>query len=488
LRAAVQESNALAGADQVGLPAGVHELSLPGARESSAATGDLDIRDDLTIAGVNAYLTAIDGNAIDRVIDHAPSGPSHTLTLRDLTLTGGNVSGRGGGLRYRRPVHAERIIVTRNHADAGGGIAAADGGQPALTMTASIVSLNSAGDGGGIDLGRSLVAEVDLSIILANSAVTHGGGVNLVAPLGDVPMRLSRLTIYGNNVTGGTKPRGGGIHAAAGLDLRQSHVGHNLVGAWGAAAPDASGLGGGLFVGTGGGAVTNVTIEGNLAADAGAIGTQGDLDITHATIARNASTWRGALRQLDGGVAYLANTVVGENEPANCFGHPPPFVLFGNVETSAGVPPAANSCQLGENTFLSVLAPLGYYGGPTRTMPPKPDLSWLVDNGSDAGVDVDQRGVARPQLAAPDVGAVELAARRLSRLYTGGSTAKPHSCDLDRNGRVDFADLDRLIASFRVSGGRYRGNAHQRLRQCVAGCTHAGCHAVALIRRPAPRG
>ena len=59
--------------------------------------------------------------------------------------------GRGGGLRYRREVHAERIIVTRNTAGAGGGLAAADGGQPSLDLSTSIVSLNSATYGGGID-------------------------------------------------------------------------------------------------------------------------------------------------------------------------------------------------------------------------------------------------------------------------------------------------------------------------------------------------
>ena len=117
-------------------------------------------------------------------------------------------------------------------------------------------------------------------------------------------------------------------------------------------------------------------------------------------------------------------------------------------------------------------------------MPPKPDLGWLIDAGYDAGVAFDQRGVARPQLLAPDVGAVELEGRRLEPRYTGGFTANAHGCDLDRNGRVDFADLDRVIASFRVAGGSYRGTAPERLRQCVASCTHAGCSAVAVIRKP----
>ncbi len=43
LRAAVQESNALAGADIIVLPAGTYTLSITGNAEHAAATGDLDL-------------------------------------------------------------------------------------------------------------------------------------------------------------------------------------------------------------------------------------------------------------------------------------------------------------------------------------------------------------------------------------------------------------------------------------------------------------
>ena len=52
---------------------------------------------------------------------------------------------------------------------------------------------------------------------------------------------------------------------------------------------------------------------------------------------------------------------------------------------------------------------------------------------------------------------------------------------------IDFADLDRLIATFPVAGGRFRGDADRRLKDCVASCTHAGCPAVALIPQPRQR-
>lgn len=54
LRAAIQEANALAGDDTITLPAGTYTLTIAGAHEYNAATGDLDIRENLTITGAGA--------------------------------------------------------------------------------------------------------------------------------------------------------------------------------------------------------------------------------------------------------------------------------------------------------------------------------------------------------------------------------------------------------------------------------------------------
>ena len=72
LRAAVQEANALAGPDVIIIPVGWHiVLSRPGRDEDNAATGDLDILEDVTIGsflppGPEAWPT-VDGGGIDRV-------------------------------------------------------------------------------------------------------------------------------------------------------------------------------------------------------------------------------------------------------------------------------------------------------------------------------------------------------------------------------------------------------------------------------------
>src|SRR5262245_14834688 len=67
LRAAIQETNALPGADKIILLAGRFGLTIRGTDEDAAATGDLDITDDVVISGVGEDTTLISGNRIDRV-------------------------------------------------------------------------------------------------------------------------------------------------------------------------------------------------------------------------------------------------------------------------------------------------------------------------------------------------------------------------------------------------------------------------------------
>src|SRR6516225_4912533 len=68
LRSAIMAANAKPNADTIILPAGTFKLTLAGAGEDNYATGDLDIKGNLTIKGKNAASTIIDGNKLDRVI------------------------------------------------------------------------------------------------------------------------------------------------------------------------------------------------------------------------------------------------------------------------------------------------------------------------------------------------------------------------------------------------------------------------------------
>ena len=77
---AVDACTAGAGADTINLPAGIYTLTVLGAGENAAATGDLDITGDLTISGAGAGTTIVDGNATDRVFD-TPVSPPTTVSI-----------------------------------------------------------------------------------------------------------------------------------------------------------------------------------------------------------------------------------------------------------------------------------------------------------------------------------------------------------------------------------------------------------------------
>jgi hypothetical protein len=89
LRAAVQEANATAGPDTITVPGGLIELSLQGPADHTAASGDLEIGDDLVISGAGLDETIIDASQIDTVF-HVESGVSLTLDHLTLQVSTGN--------------------------------------------------------------------------------------------------------------------------------------------------------------------------------------------------------------------------------------------------------------------------------------------------------------------------------------------------------------------------------------------------------------
>ncbi len=177
LRAAIEEANALAGADQIALPA----LPAPSAYLLTSAV-QLTITDDLTITGGGASATIIDGNKAVRP-------ESGVLAIADATVNISGVSIRNGG----------------RASGSGGGISNSDG---ALTLTNSTVSGNSARLGGGI---RALGGNLTLinSTVSSNSASDRGGGMFHNS---GVTVALINSTVSGNSASFD----GGGIYAASG--------------------------------------------------------------------------------------------------------------------------------------------------------------------------------------------------------------------------------------------------------------------------------
>jgi CSLREA domain-containing protein len=192
LRAAVQEANALDGPDSIMLQSGTYLLTLTGTGEDAAATGDLDVTDDLTITGPDDGRAVIDGNHLDRAFDvFAPA----QLTISQIMIQDGTAAGAAGG-------------AIRNRG--------------ALTLTACTLARNTAGDGGGIaniDLGMAQLTNVTIS---SNGATAGGGGI---ANLNAGTLTLTNATISDNSAVAG-----GGIDNIGTAQLKNTIVARNTPG------------------------------------------------------------------------------------------------------------------------------------------------------------------------------------------------------------------------------------------------------------------
>jgi len=208
LRAAVQEANALAGADQITLGPGVYMLS-GAAGEDLAASGDLDITGDLTLIGAAAASTVIDGGGLDRVLDIDPSGAGISVSLSNLSVRNGNVAGEaGGGIRNRGTLTLDRVSISGNVSGINGGGLLNLG---VVTLTNTTVDGNSAGSGGGIYNGGGTLT-LSSSTLSGNGADAAGGDGGGLYNAGTAAAALTNVTFSGN----GAVDMGGGVFVAGG--------------------------------------------------------------------------------------------------------------------------------------------------------------------------------------------------------------------------------------------------------------------------------
>jgi predicted outer membrane repeat protein len=210
LREAVLDANATAGKDAILLPAGHFRLTIPGPSEDAGATGDLDLLDDVTIAGTGARLTSIDAQGVDRVVDVRPG---ITAEVHDVTITGGESAGDGGGVENRALLTLVRDAILDNQAIGFGGGIYSTGN---LVVSSSTVARNQGiGGGGGIYVGGS--ATIESSTISGNAAGgpgwdAYGGGIDSVPASVD----LKSSTLAGNQAFNADLA-GGGIRSDAAL-------------------------------------------------------------------------------------------------------------------------------------------------------------------------------------------------------------------------------------------------------------------------------
>ncbi|MCH8301462.1 MAG: hypothetical protein IH912_01810, partial [Proteobacteria bacterium] len=180
LRACIIWSNANSGTDTITVPAGTYTLTIAGTGEDAAATGDLDITDDVIINGNAAAATIIDGNSLDRVFDILGA----SVTMTNLTIQGGNVTADGAGILLDATAS-----LTMTHATVSGNTTTASGGgistvEGSVDLTNVTISGNTADRGGGMDCsGPCTLTNVTVT---NNTAPTNGDGVRQRTGFGSI--------------------------------------------------------------------------------------------------------------------------------------------------------------------------------------------------------------------------------------------------------------------------------------------------------------
>ena|GEM_PF-780406 len=310
----------------------------------------LSITRDLAISGPGASNLAISGNNAVRVLS-VPGG--QTVNISDVTIENGNgyASTYGGGIYINSgTLTLSNCTISGNSASYGGGIFNYDG---AVMLTNCAVSANSAGIGGGIYDGGVLTATN--STLSGNSADDHGGGIY---------QAYGKLTLVNSTISGNSVSHyfGGGIFNWGGIVTLSN----------GTVSGNSASVGGGIYMTNGGALTLKNTILAN---------------------------------SFSGGNCSLTGTSVsyGYNlsDDSTCSGF---LTATGDLDnTPAGLDP--NGLQ--DN------------GGPTRTIailptspaadaiPVSPNNYCTLTDGT-TPIATDQRGIARPQGSACDIGAFEI--------------------------------------------------------------------------------
>ena len=509
LRAAVQESNALAGDDTITRPAGTYTLTNTGSGENAAATGDLDVSQTLTVNGAGEGSTIIDGNDTDRIF-HVTSS-SATLELTDMTLQNGNAGGSDGGAisTSSGTVVLSDCTITGGNAGSGGALGNssgdwtltnvtlsgnnADGGlsggainsssgswtfdnctisgntidtgpggaintsSGTWTFTDSTISGNMAPDGAGGAINTSSGSwTFTNTTISGNMSESDGGAINTSSGT----WTFTDSTISGNSVTdatasgGGLRSSGGGTWTFDGCTFSGNSAGTDM----------SSADGGGVDIGGGTWTFKNSTFSSNSAgSEGGGVAVfDGDAIFNNCTFSSNSAYEGGALYQGENATITLENTIVA-NSPSggDCDG----------VITSSGYNlDSDGSCGLSSTGDLSSMDPklgaLADNGGNTLTHALLTG-SPAIDAGNGATCEAtDQRGESRPMdgdgdtIAVCDMGAFELqAAAGMTGDGNGDGVLNAADlsacaallgtsnavCDADSSGTVDQADIIAIV-------------------------------------------
>jgi CSLREA domain-containing protein len=424
------------GADTINLPSGRYLLTRSGSDEYDNVSGDLNLKSDMALIG--SGLVVIDAGGDTGILDRIMTIGSYTVSLTNLTITGGRLSARpdnspgkiGGAIKSGATLTLINVTLDDNRAGdgAGGGQGGGIFSYGLLTIHNSVISNNRAGDGLGPDINGALGGD--------------GGGI--YAWYGGLTITNSSII---NNSAGaaeigkpnGTGGKGGGICTDS--DNSSIIINTTISGNHAGASYNATGGGGGGIYNGGTLTMVNSTISGNTSGSTtgegfssgygGGITASNNTEIYFSTIYDNHvgsgqySGAGGGIQSEGSGYFTLGATILAGNtgNPSlgmDCYSfgvvNSEDYNLIGDT-SGCTFDPASDHSIFNPEGFS--LPPLGNYGGLTQTHPlPAGNLAvnWIPIGNAGCGTTYtdDQRGYTRPVncdgagTAACDIGAYEL--------------------------------------------------------------------------------
>lgn len=250
--------------------------------------------------------------------------------------------------------------------------------------------------------------------------------------------------------------------------------------------------------------LTHVTFSGNSARFYGGAVGSGGIDggeakpvMTHVTFIANSAEWGGGAIYSwgPGARTEVRNAVLwsntAEQDPQAFTNDPDTRITFINSLIQGDTCPNGEAGTItctGLITGNPLLGPLADNGGPTPTYLPGPGSAAIDAVDCSPGINADQRGVARPQNARCDLGAVEVrAATQLTATVTGLGTVSASSGGLTSCGEsggqcsasyayTEAAPTPQLVALTAVPG------TGQRFSNWEGDCTGSGACMVTMDR------
>ena len=324
----------------------------------SLTQGQLELSKNVAIDATSVGGINLDAGLNSRVLEVSAS----TVSINNLSFTGGNSASFGGGIRAT--------------------------GSSTINLSNSVVSANSAYYGGGISADTASAVSLINSTVSGNSAAKYGGGILVL----DSSLNLSDSTVSGNSAF----YYGGGVYALqTSLSLSNSTISGNL-----------ADYGGGIFVFNSSTNLVNSTVSLNLAdySGGGILAKNNSVSLGNSIVAGNTAPDAAEIENFNNTTSFTA-------DKANLFGDSSNTNEQAFSHFAPGVGDISSTYDGGNPTALSSIVSLLYdNGGSTKTHALVMD-SPAINRGDpqlckDKMILRDQRGERRDAWC--DIGAYEL--------------------------------------------------------------------------------